>query len=375
MNITTVLAVRNNLEYTKKFYKHFRKIYPTSPLVISSGGSTDDTSEWLYCLDDSNLNYVIYNSVNTNFSANYNKAISLVKTEKLVLVHNDMVLGAGFLENLEQNIIPNRILSYTTIEPPIFEGHERPGKIICEMGRDFSDFNIEKFNIFINNNRILKLDDGATFFMSAYKSSFDEIGGFDNNVFDPYFCEDDDILLRFKLAGYELKTINTALCYHFVSKTSRFSKEYMERTSIIEKNSNINFIRKWGSRNPIVKYDIGFVVNGNYQLVEALEPWCSNMYIDDIMGLIIPNYIEKEQPNTSFNLKERVINRTFNSLGPNNEILVYIDQKTFTQDDFNIIQQLPDIIKDNGDIGKFSVGNMEIEIKAMNEYQNNLIKI
>ena len=149
----------------------------------------------------------------------------------------------------------------------------------------------------------------------------------------------------------------------------------MERTSIIEKNSNINFIRKWGSRNPIVKYDIGFVVNGNYQLVEALEPWCSNMYIDDIMGLIIPNYIEKEQPNTSFNLKERVINRTFNSLGPNNEILVYIDQKTFTQDDFNIIQQLPDIIKDNGDIGKFSVGNMEIEIKAMNEYQNNLIKI
>ena len=62
------------------------------------------------------------------FSANYNKAISLVKTEKLVLVHNDMVLGAGFLENLEQNIIPNRILSYTTIEPPIFEGHERPGK-------------------------------------------------------------------------------------------------------------------------------------------------------------------------------------------------------------------------------------------------------
>ena len=181
--------------------------------------------------------------------------------------------------------------------------------------------------------------------MSAYKSSFDEIGGFDNNVFDPYFCEDDDILLRFKLAGYELKTINTALCYHFVSKTSRFSKEYMERTSIIEKNSNINFIRKWGSRNPIVKYDIGFVVNGNYQLVEALEPWCSNMYIDDIMGLIIPNYIEKEQPNTSFNLKERVINRTFNSLGPNNEILVYIDQKTFTQDDFNIIQQLPDIIK------------------------------
>jgi len=377
-NITTVLAVRNNLEDTKEFYKNFRELYPNAPLVISSGGSIDGTAEWLRSILDSNLDFNIEDSSYTNFSANYNKAISLVKTEKLVLVHNDMILGDHFFEELEKYSQPYRILSYTTIEPPIFPGHNRPGKIIRELGRDFSDFNSEEFKnlteeIIYYTEPIL--DEGASFFMSGYKSSFDYIGGFDNKTFDPYFCEDDDILIRFKLAGHELKTLNTALCYHFVSKTSRFSKEYRTKTHQIEQISNKNFIRKWGSRQPKVKYDIGFVVKGNYEFVEALEPWCSNIYINDPHNLIIDKLILKEQPNTSFNLKDRIINLSFNIIGSKNKILVYIDQNIFTQEDFNIIQQLPDIIKDNGDIGKFSIGNMEIEIKGMNEYQNNLIKI
>ena len=37
------------------------------------------------------------------------------------------------------------VLSYTTIEPPIFMGHKRPGKVILDLGSSFDDFNQEKF--------------------------------------------------------------------------------------------------------------------------------------------------------------------------------------------------------------------------------------
>ena len=77
--------------------------------------------------------------------------------------------------------------------------------------------------------------------------------------------------------------------------------------------STRNFIRKWGHfvkhdahLKPIVppKYDIGLVVhNCNYETLYELEPWCSSIYVD---SPIIQGYIDEEQPNTLFDLRERV---------------------------------------------------------------------
>ena len=59
----------------------------------------------------------------------------------------------------------------------------------------------------------------------------------------------------------------------------------------------------------------------------------------------------------------------------NNEILVEIDGRTLNNDDFKIIQQLAKIIQDSGEIGRFTLGNLNIEIVQMNEYQNELINV
>ena len=52
MNISFVLAVYNRLELTKECYKNVRDLYPDAPFVISSGGSSDGTREWLESLED-----------------------------------------------------------------------------------------------------------------------------------------------------------------------------------------------------------------------------------------------------------------------------------------------------------------------------------
>ena len=84
---------------------------------------------------------------------------------------------------------------------------------------------------------------------------------------------------------------------------------------------------------------------------------------------MVDDYIKKEQPNTLISLSDK-INKTFDS-----DIVVRIDGNTLTQDDFKLIQQLSKIIKDSGELGKFNIGNLELTINVMKEYQHTLINV
>jgi len=143
--------------------------------------------------------------------------------------------------------------------------------------------------------------------------------------------------------------------------------------------STRNFIRKWGHfvkhdalMKPIIpsKYDIGFILNnGNSNLLAGLEPWCSTIYVNPD---IIKSYIETEKVNTTMDLHNRV--KPLDN-EKQNEILVTIDGSKFTEQDFNLIQQLPDILKDSGEpTFHGEIGNLIVEIfEEMNTYENDLI--
>ena len=92
------------------------------------------------------------------------------------------------------------------------------------------------------------------------------------------------------------------------------------------------------------------------------------MYVDESRE----QFINLEQENTICDLGKKVL--PINN-EKNNEILVSIDGSKFTSQDFKIIQQLGEIIKDSGQIGKFKLSNLTVEIFKMNEYQSDLIII
>jgi hypothetical protein len=130
------------------------------------------------------------------------------------------------------------------------------------------------------------------------------------------------------------RKVSSASVYHFVSKTSRTTDDYKEVESI----SNRNFIKKWGFRNSQynVVYKKSIIINNpNPKLQQVLEPW-------------------------------------FNGGG---DIIVKIDGNNFTQQDFQMIQQLNDIVKENNLTGTFELGNLKITINNLKEYQNELIYI
>jgi len=343
-NISLLVGLKNNLEYSKNFYYTTRALYPHIEIVFTSYNSTDGTHEWLNSLEDKNLVYYI-SAEDKTFSDTFNKCTQLATREYVVYAHNDIVLTPGFIENLEKHIAEQLIIYYTTIEPPIFSGDERPGKIVKDFGADVETLDkngLYKFALEIQqqNKDVLIPDAGTSFFLCANRQILLNIGGLDP-LYNPMFCEDDDLILRLRLSGLKTFTLLDAICYHFVSKTSRFSEEYQNRTAQIEANSNKNFVRKWGFKNssPIKKkYNIGLVVqNGNEDLLAKLEPWCSAIYIDADAA----NYVNEEQANTSIDLKTRI--QPLN-VSPNNDILIMVDGNDVNEKAINKLQQINEVI-------------------------------
>ena len=371
-NISLLVGLKNNLEYNKHFYNTTRELYPEVELCFVSYGSTDGTHEWLETLSDNNLNY-FYSTENKTFSDTFNKAAELATKDYVAYLHNDIVLAPNFLENLEKHISENNVVAYTTIEPPIFADHERPGKIIHDLGVELETFSkdaLYEFVSLIQPKYADKVDPGITFFMCMPRIKLLNIGGMDN-LFNPMFCEDDDLISRWKLLGMNCFTALDAICYHFVSKTSRFSDEYQHRTQQIEEKSIKNFIRKWGTRNlNLPKYNIAFrVENCSKELLGLLEPWCDRIYSDAEWM----KYITLEQPNTKFDLRQRCHSLTDLDRYDYDDIIVEIDGKRFTQHDYEIIQKLSAIIQDSGEPGEFQLVNLKITIVSINDRKNELI--
>ncbi len=364
MNITFVLAVYNKLDLTQECYRNLRELYPTSPLVISSGGSSDGTKEWLESLNDEHLSF-IHDDDRLTFSETYNAGIKLVDTEKLVLIHNDMVIGEGFLESIERLLKPNMLLSYTTIEPPIFRGHKRAGKVLLDLGSGFDNFDYFHFNDYVQKwKNSDNLYDGAVFFMSGYKKMFEDVGGFDGFSFVPAFCEDDDFLIRAKLKGYDLKTCDSAVVYHFVSQTSRFSDDYKKDRMLYEISSNRNFVRKWGipisafnelryweeSNFTYKTFNMGLTTRNRNRLMEV-EP-----FFDKIdLGEIPESYIENEQKNTRYDLRSKFV------LTDDVDVMI-TEIGPFTDEDMMTLHKLRLSIP-YYEPGEYQIGNMMIEIK------------
>ena len=169
-----------------------------------------------------------------NLGINYNNAVRKANGDKIILLHNDMVLSKGFVELMDKHIQSGHITSYTRVEPPIFTEHKVVGKEIYDCGSDLETFNKQKWESF---GLIEGLQaGGAQLFFGCMKN---EYIGLDGYTFK-YFREDDDLHLRYQILGFQ-KVVSSACVYHFVSKTSRSEKESQQ----IEMESHIAFQNKW----------------------------------------------------------------------------------------------------------------------------------
>jgi glycosyltransferase involved in cell wall biosynthesis len=407
MKISLIQPGRNNLKYLKWSYDSIRKNQGnhTVEICVADDFSNDGTWDWCQEMMKKDSNFkAIRNEGPTRLGHTilYDRLVNEVATNDICMIyHADMYLCPGALDAIEKHmygtpeepVVESRIVSLTRIEPPLHP--PGPEKVLQDFGIEPEEFDEKGLLDHIESRESTAGTTEGIFAPWAFwKKDFQEIGGHDP-IFAPQSKEDTDIFNRFHLNGVEFIQTWEGFVYHMTCRGSRFAdgakrnpdgQVFMKNRETDEwlaqnQKSTREFIRKWGHfckhdslMKPIVppKYDIGFIIkNCNIQLLEALEPWCDHIYISDY-EFLLDTYLKKEKSNTSFDLLKKVIG--YDSKKQNN-ILVEIDGLKFSQQDFQIIYQLSEIIQDSGEIGNFQLGNIRITIDSLSTYEKSLINL
>ena len=350
--ITFVIPSRNNLEFLQLAYESIRNLKTQHEILVLNDASTDGTQEWINSLNDKDL--IVHHNPGPErigIVGMFDKGIEMARTEIIFAFHADMVAAPDLDKHILKHLKKGTVVSATRVEPPLHP--DGPEKMLVDFGIEVEDFNIDKFNNWVNDEykpkHGLLVTEGIFAPWCMYKEDFLAVGGHDE-LFAPQSKEDSDLFNRFVLNGYKVLQTWEGLVYHFTSRGSRFNKhaggaagknseEWLQTTT-----TNMNkFIKKWGTVvqhdqfmkpiiSPVYNKSIN-IINSNPQLEKVLEPWSNG----------------------------------------GKDIIVKIDGNNFTQQDFHILQKLNDIVKDSGEIGEFELGNLKIKINSLKTYEKELI--
>jgi len=391
MKISLIQPGRNNLKYLKWSYNSIRKNQGKHEveICVADDASTDGTWDWcLEMMDKDPLFKALKwdGPKRVGHTILYDRLVNEIATNDICMIyHADMYLMPGALDQIEHKLEDKTIVSLTRIEPPLHP--DGPEKMLMDFGVEPEEFKEDELLEWFKDVQLqqaTKITEGIFAPWAFYKKDFQEIGGHDP-LYAPQSKEDSDIFNRFQLNGIKFKQTWGGCVYHMTCRGSRRNTVdkakniYEDSPEWLAQNqrSSRNFIRKWGHfvkhdslMKPIIPslYDIGFILkNSNSNLLAGLEPWCSTIYINPD---IIKSYVEIEKVNTIMDLNDRI--KPLDN-EKNNEILVEIDGNKFTEQDYNYLHQLSDIIKDSGEPGEFKLGNLNITIISLNTYEKDLI--
>ena len=405
--ISFIQPSRNNLKYLKWSYKSIRQnLSKEHEICWADDFSDDGTWEWMQKTAEKDGNIKIHRNegpTRLGHTILYDTLVDMASNDIVMIYHADMYACPKMDEMVLKYLEPGKVVSATRIEPPLHP--EGPEKVLEDFGIEPEEFKEQEL---LKKVTTLQLEHGTDYNFckftegifapwAIYKEDFLAIGGHDP-LYAPQSKEDSDIFNRFVLAGYELIQTWEGFVYHMTCRGSRFKDGALrnpagqvfmkgrESSEWLEQNlrSTRNFIRKWGHMvqhdemmKPIIphKYNVGFVVeNCNTQMLNGLEPWCSDIYGDWVghKGFGVNDYIKKEQPDTQFDLKKKIHS---SHMEINNDILISFDCNELNSDNFQVLVNLSDIITLHGTIGHMQHEIFTFHIHSLKTYEKELITI
>lgn len=376
--ISYIIPSHNNLRHLKNVYESIQRNSPEAEIIILDDVSSDGTWEWIQEKD-----VIRYRSEQrVGHTILYDKGVELATNDIVGILHADMIIAPNYTQNILKHLKRGTVVCGTRIEPPLHpQGNE---KIIQDFGMDFDTLDIDGFeNFSLQHQRTYQ--DSTTHGMFApwviFKEDFQRIGGHDP-LFAPFPYEDSDIFQRWILAGYKLIQSRDAFVYHLTCRGHRWTDKIGEDDdyfSKMEKRARWNYIRKWGSwirndeyQHPIIPpvYNKGLeLVNSTPYLLEVLEPWFHTIKTD-LSGKELEDTLDKIQSTTQIDILSKIKSNLSDE-----PIVIKIDGNLFGNEHYKFIQNINYILQQNGDVGKFELGNIFIEVRELMDVVNNLIYV
>lgn len=385
--ITFCIPSKTNLRYLKTAIPSIRKnaYRKDHDIIVFVDSDEDGTIDWL---QENAESYGVMYYVNPNLGESlygigkaYDYCIEMATTDIVMIFHADMMLGKDADFHAIKHLKPKSVVCSTRIEPPL---HPNGGeKILENFGMYPEEFEESEFDTYVDGLIVENKDkttEGIFAPWMVYKVDIQSIGGHDPIM---HSCrEDSDLFNRFVLNEYNLIQSWDSLVYHLTGRGAGSfdgDSERHNRWKHDMNNSTKEFIRKWGSgvkhdslMKPIIpsKYDIQFnVKNGNAQVLNILEPWCSRIVMD-IDDDVIKKYIELEQPNTQFDLSDRI------NTGVDSDIEISFDANRLTQYSYNLITELSTILDSSEiEVGEFELDIFNVKVNRIQTYEMGLIHL
>tara|TARA_R110002050_G_scaffold1583_10_gene10804 strand:+ start:16797 stop:18011 length:1215 start_codon:yes stop_codon:yes gene_type:complete len=400
--ISFIQPSRNNLKYLKWSYKSIRQnLSKEHEICWADDFSDDGTWEWMQETAKKDGNIKITRNEGPNRLGHtilYDTLVEMATNDIVMIYHADMYACPDMDKEVLKLLEPGKVVSATRIEPPLHP--DGPEKVLVDFGIEPEEFKENELFKWLEDDKINgedKFTKGIFAPWAIYKKDFQDIGGHDP-LYAPQSKEDSDIFNRFVLAGYDLVQTWQGFVYHMTCRGSRFKDGALrnpagqvfmkgrESSEWLAQNlkSTRNFIRKWGHMvkhddlmYPVIppKYDVGFkAYNCTVDLLKELEPWCSKIYLDygsDYMH----EYREEEQPNTAFDLQERIKMYGNDDLTKRHDIIVEFDCNKLTAQNFQIIVNLSEMLQDSAEIGEMEYDIFKFTIKSLKTYEKDLILV
>lgn len=232
---SVIIPTFNQWEYTRQCLESIRQFTATSyEIIIVDNGSTDETVTSLKQMDDVIL---IENDTNKGFPAACNQGLARAKGEQMLLLNNDVVVSAGWLQNLLACLYANPLhgavgpvtnnISGNQIRPQLYQTLAE----FQEFARQFNQSDPRKWSY------SLRL---VGFCLLIRREIYENVGPFDEQFGKGNF-EDDDYSLRIRRAGYKLVIAGDTYIHHFGSVTNRTDPEYQQLLAL----NRQKFMEKW----------------------------------------------------------------------------------------------------------------------------------
>ena len=399
--ISFIQPSRNNLKYLKWSYDSIRKnLGYRHEICWADDFSDDGTWEWMQEIVQKDKNVKIHRNegpTRLGHTILYDTLVDMATSDIVMIYHADMYACPNLDTEILKHLERGKVVSATRIEPPLHPAG--PEKIIEDFGIEPEEFDenglLDFCRTWVSNYKDITTD-GIFAPWAIYKEDFQSIGGHDP-LYAPQSKEDSDIFNRFKLAGYEFIQTWEGYVYHMTCRGSRFKDGAMrnpagqvfmkgrESSEWLAQNlrSTRNFIRKWGHMvkhdkylSPVVppKYDVAFVAyRCSKEMLYELEPWCSKIYLDLSDSDCIHEYKKEEQPNTQFDLDERIKLYGTNKISELHDICVEFNAEQLNNENFQVLVNLSKMLQDSGEIGEMEYDIFKFYIKSLETYEKNLV--
>lgn len=384
--ITFCIPSKNNLRYVKVAIESIRKnaFRKDHYIHILVDANEDKCYEWLMENKDENT-IVKLNERDGLYGIGeaYDYLIYNAPTDIGMIFHADMMLGKDADYHAFKHWKHGNVVCSTRIEPPLHP--EGPEKIVENFGmwpeQDVEEgFDEKGFDEYVEKCKEQygeKTTQGCFAPWLIHKKDLEKIGGHDYRFKSAR--EDSDLFNRMVLGGMNLIQSWNSFVYHLTARGGQFqhgklTKDHSQKSvewQNLMNNSTREFIRKWGSivkhdalMYPIIqpKYDIAFKIkNCDLAMLYQLEPWCSNIYTD-CNQRELDLYIHREQKNTTRPLKERVGHYDDEI---NNGVVVRFDGSELTNELYNFLLNLGDILTDSGELGEMAYSIFHLKITSL----------